>query len=167
MNHVKMLRLVFTGLLTALVCVATMVIKLPTPTNGYVNLGDAFVLLSGWALGPAYGFFAAGVGSALADLLSGYGTYVAGTLLIKGCMAVIAALLLKRGKLWSLPLGAVCAELVMVGGYFAYESTLLGYGLAAAASILGNCTQGCVGAVLGIALYRICDKQGLLKQLGK
>ena len=167
MNHAKLQRLVFTGLLTALVCVATMVIKLPTPTNGYVNLGDAFVLLSGWVLGPMYGFFAAGVGSALADLLSGYGSYVAGTLVIKGCMAAAAALLLKRGRLWSTVLGAVCAELVMIGGYFVYESTLLGYGMAAAASVLGNCTQGCVGAVLGVLLYRVFEKQVLLQQLRK
>ena len=61
MEHNKILRLVFTGLLTALVCVATMVIKIPVPaTGGYLNLGDAFVLISGWLLGPAYGFFAAG-----------------------------------------------------------------------------------------------------------
>jgi len=72
MPHNKMVRLVLTGLLTALVCVATMVIKIPTPTNGYVNIGDAMVLISGWLLGPAYGFFAAGGGSALADLISVY-----------------------------------------------------------------------------------------------
>lgn len=166
MSHNKILRLVITGLLTALVCAATMVIKLPTPTNGYVNIGDALVLLSGWALGPGYGFFAAGVGSALADLINGYGSYVAGTLLIKGAMAFIAALAVKHGAgTVKLVVSGLLAELVMIGGYFLYESTLLGYGLAAAASIPGNGFQGAVGLVLGILLFRLCEKRDLFKQL--
>ena len=165
MSHEKLMRLVVTGLMTAFVCAATMVIKIPTPNGGYVNIGDAMVLLSGWVLGPVYGLFAAGIGSALADLFSGYGTYVAGTFLVKGAMAVIAALLLRKGGLAQLIIGAVSAELVMVGGYFLYESTLLGYGMAAAASIPGNLMQGAAGAVLGVLLYRACEKRGLLQMM--
>ena len=165
MSHDKLVRLVFTGLLTALVCVATMVIKIPTPTNGYVNVGDALVLVSGWLLGPAYGFFAAGVGSALADLINGYGTYVAGTLLIKGLMGLTAALMMRKGNTASRVIGGVCAEGIMVFGYFLYESTLLGYGMAAAASILGNAVQGGVGLVFGLLLYRVLDKAELTKLL--
>lgn len=167
MSHNKLVRLVFTGLLTALVCVATMVIKIPTPTNGYVNIGDAMVLMSGWLLGPAYGFFAAGVGSALADLISGYGTYVIGTLIIKGCMGAVAAfvMLKAKGGMLSRIIGGVLAEIIMVGGYFLYESTLLGYGLAAAASIPGNGVQGAMGLIFGILLYQVIEKAGLDKQL--
>lgn len=44
--------------------------------QGYVNLGDCAVLMSAWVLGPLYGGAAAGIGSALADLLSGYAHYV-------------------------------------------------------------------------------------------
>ena len=164
MSHMKIRRLVLTGLLTALVCAATMVIKLPTPTNGYVNIGDALVLLSGWVLGPGYGFFAAGVGSALADLLNGYGSYVVGTLLIKGAMAAVAAVAAKGGMI-RLAVGGILGELLMVGGYFLYESTLLGYGMAAAASIPGNAFQGIVGLVLGVVLYRMIEKNGLMKEL--
>ena len=159
MNHNKLMRMVQTGLLTALVCAATMVIRIPTPNGGYVNIGDALVLLSGWMLGPVYGFFAAGVGSALADLLWGYGTYVPGTLIIKGCMGLVAALTVHKRRL----LGGVAAEVIMIGGYFLYESTLLGYGMAAAASIPGNSIQGTVGLVLGLLLYSVCKKQGLIK----
>ena len=165
MSHHKLVRLVFTGLLTALVCVATIVIKIPTPTNGYVNIGDGMVLVSGWLLGPAYGFFAAGIGSALADLLNGYGSYVAGTLLIKGLMAFVAALLLRKGSVLSRVIGAFLAEAIMVGGYFLYESTLLGYGLAAAASIPGNGVQGGMGLIFGLLLYRVLDKAELTKLL--
>ena len=163
MSHSKLMRLVLTGVMTAFVCAATMVIRIPTPNGGYVNIGDALVLLSGWVLGPAYGFFAAGVGSALADLLWGYGSYVPGTLLIKGAMGLLAALTLKKGGKLIMILGAVLAELVMVGGYFLYESTLLGYGMAAAASIPGNLIQGTVGMLLGLLLYKVCSRQGLIK----
>lgn len=165
MSHNKLVRLVFTGLLTALVCVATMVIKIPTPTNGYVNIGDAMVLISGWMLGPAYGFFAAGVGSALADLISGYGSYVAGTFLIKGLMGLVAAILVRKGSTASQVLGGILAELIMIGGYFLYESTLLGYGLAAAASIPGNAVQGGMGLIFGLLLYRVLEKTELTKLL--
>ena len=86
----KLLRLVMTGVLMALACVATMVIQIPSPTHGYMNLGDCVVLLSGCLLGPVYGAVAGGVGSALADLLSGYAVYVPGTLVIKAVMAALA-----------------------------------------------------------------------------
>ena len=68
MNDKKIRKLVISALMAALVCVATMVIRIPTPTNGYVNLGDCFVLLSGWLLGPWWGGAAAGIGSMLTDL---------------------------------------------------------------------------------------------------
>ena len=53
----------------ALSCAATMVIQIPIAT-GYLNFGDGLCLLAGWILGPWYGFAAAGLGSALADLLA-------------------------------------------------------------------------------------------------
>ena len=55
----------------ALSCAATMVIQIPIAT-GYLNFGDGLCLLAGWILGPWYGFAAAGLGSALADLLAGH-----------------------------------------------------------------------------------------------
>ena len=63
MSDKKIRKLVLAALLAALVCVATMVVQIPSPMQGYVNLGDCFVLLSGWLLGPWYGFAAGGIGS--------------------------------------------------------------------------------------------------------
>ena len=51
--------LVTAALLAALTCIATMVIKVPTPTLGYVHPGDGLVLLCGLILGPVYGSLAA------------------------------------------------------------------------------------------------------------
>ena len=80
-------KIVVAALLAALVCVATMIVKIPSP-RGYINLGDSIVLLAGWMLSPLYGFLAAAIGSALADLLSGYGLYAPATFIIKGIMAL-------------------------------------------------------------------------------
>ena len=68
MENQKVRKLVLSALMAALVYVATSIIQIPSPVNGYVNLGDCFVLLSGWLLGPWYGAAAAGIGSMLVDL---------------------------------------------------------------------------------------------------
>lgn len=132
MENQKVRKLVLSALMAALVYVATSIIQIPSPVNGYVNLGDCFVLLSGWLLGPWYGAAAAGIGSMLVDLLSGYGHYVPGTLIIKGLDALVAALIFRalgRGKTAMLVSGIV-GETIMVLGYFAYASMILGKGLA-------------------------------------
>ena len=83
-------KIIVSSMLAALTCVATMIIKIPSPLHGYLNLGDGIVLLAGWMLSPMYGFLSAGLGSALADILSGYIAYAPATFMIKGLMAVIA-----------------------------------------------------------------------------
>lgn len=159
-------RMVTAALFMALTCAATMVVKIPSPTQGYVNLGDCVVLLSGWLLGPLYGTAAAGIGTALADLLSGYPHYVPGSLVIKGAMALICALSVrKNGTFLRRSLSGLTAECVMVAGYFGYSSLLLGKGLAAAASIPGNLFQGAAGLAAGLALYEALKKSHSIEHL--
>lgn len=167
MDDRKLRKLIYSALLAALTCVATMVIQIPSPMQGYVNLGDCFVLLSGWLLGPWYGFAAGGIGSMLADLLLGYAHYAPGTLLIKGTMALVAALAVRvsRGGRSGYPVGGVAAETVMVAGYFAYASLLLGKGLAAAASIPGNVVQGAVGLTVGLVLMAVFERMHLREKI--
>ena len=152
MKHDKLIKLILAALFAALTCVATSVIHVPIPaTNGYINLGDGVVLL-----GPVYGAAAGGLGSMLADLLLGYASYAPGTLIIKAAMGLCAGLLFgalrSKTKAAALVAGVV-GEAIMVLGYFAYESTLLGYGLAAAASIGANCIQGLGGLVVSVLVY--------------
>ena len=153
--------------LAALVCVATMVVQIPSPMQGYVNLGDCFVLLSGWLLGPWYGFAAGGIGSMLADIFLGYAHYAPGTLVIKGVMAQVAAQ--KYEKMGRTPTsriaGGVVSEIIMVLGYFGYASLLLGKGLAAAASIPGNIFQGVVGLVVGVLLVTVLERAKVTEKL--
>ena len=168
--------LVLSALFAALSCVATLVIQIPSPMNGYVNLGDCFVLLAGWLLGPVHGTLAAAVGSALADGLTGYMHYVPGTFFIKGLVALIAwalakALLSRLGSKRTLcrAISAIIAELCMVAGYYFYAGLLLGKGLGAlgaASSIPGNLVQGAVGAIAATALAHGVDRYRLLHRFG-
>ena len=167
MTDSKIRKLVLAALMAALCTIMTMVIQGPSPMQGYVNLGDCAVLMSAWVLGPLYGGAAAGIGSALADLLSGYAHYVPGTFAIKLVMAVAAALIFraatKKGLSPSSVLlgqiaGGVVAEVIMVLGYFAYASLWLGKGLAAAASIPGNIVQGVFGLVAATVVYTVLSR---------
>lgn len=164
MQHAKLQKMVQAAMFAALTYVATNVIHIPMPaTGGYINLGDCMVLLGAFLLGPVYGAAAGGIGSMLADLLLGYLSYVPGTLVIKGAMAFCAALLFrtvkeKTGTVAATVFSGIAAECIMVLGYFAYESLLLGYGLAAAASIPGNAVQGVFGLAISTVLY-----QGLVR----
>ena len=75
------------GLMIALVTVCTMVFQIPvSATQGYVHLGDSMILLVGVFFGARYGMVAGGIGSALADVLSGYSHWAPFTLIIKGLM---------------------------------------------------------------------------------
>ena len=167
MTDSKIRKLVLAALMAALCTIMTMVIQVPSPMQGYVNLGDCAVLMSAWVLGPLYGGAAAGIGAALADLLSGYAHYVPGTFAIKLVMAVAAALIFraatKKGLSASSVLlgqivGGVVAEVIMVLGYFAYASLWLGKGLAAAASIPGNIVQGVFGLVAATVVYTVLSR---------
>ena len=152
-------RLTFTAVFAALCFIGTFIITIPLP-NGYFNVGDVFVLLSGWLLGPIYGAIAAAVGSAIADLLSGFAIYAPATFIIKGLDAAIAWLLWKTVKLvWKKQsldalcrvISAVAAETVMVFGYFVFECALYSFA-GGAAALLGNAMQGALCTVCAVLL---------------
>lgn len=94
-NQIHTTELVLTGLMTALVTVATISIMVPIPfTGGYIHLGDSMIFLSVLLLGWKKGGFAAGVGSLLADVVSGYVIWAPWTFVIKGLMAILMGLAL-------------------------------------------------------------------------
>lgn len=172
-NQNKIQKICFGALFAAIICVCTL-ISIPLPI-GYFNLGDAAVLLSAWILGPLYGVVAAAIGSALSDLVMGYVIYAPATAVIKALMALCAysiskALLgvIKKPSLFFIPraISATVAEAVMVVGYFVYEFFALSYGFGAAASVLGNVTQGVCGIVIAttvsVLLQRRTHKNGLI-----
>lgn len=163
----KTKKLVLAAMLAALTCVATMIIRIPSPLKGYMNLGDSVVLLSGWLLSPAYGFLAAAIGSALADVFAGYVLYAPATFLIKGLMALAAYFLYKglsKGKssFGARLVSALVAELIMAGGYYIFEGFMYGFG-ASLVNIPANIVQGVAGIIVGIFLVNVFEKANIVK----
>lgn len=161
-------RIVIAAMLAALTCVATMIIKIPSPLKGYLNLGDCVVLLAGWMLNPVYGFLAAGLGSALADLFSGYVVYAPATFVIKGLMALVAfyGFKLLHNKIGNLPsriITGFVAEVVMILGYFLFEGVLYGFG-PSVVNIPANGVQGIAGLILGCVLVKVFEKSKISLQ---
>ena len=138
-----------------------MIIRIPTPTQGYIHLGDGMVLLCGALLGPGLGALAAGIGSMLSDLFAGYMSYVPGTFVIKALTAMVGGWLYlrlsagadRRAVPVRVVLSGIPAEAVMVIGYFLYEMGMevaMGSNAAAAATAVAvgipmNIVQGVAG----------------------
>ena len=168
-------KLILAALFAALTCVGTMIIKVPTPTLGYIHPGDGFVLLSGLLLGSLWGSLAAGFGSALSDLIGGYFVYVPATFIIKGLTALVAYLaynaLVKvfslKTELPQLIISGIAGEAVMVVGYFLFEifmlsivneTTLAAGVIASVAGIFPNIIQAIFGVIIATVLHPLLKR---------
>ncbi len=154
------------SVLAALVTVATIIFQIPTPaTKGYINLGDTFIFVGAILLGKKSGFLIGGIGSALADILSGYAHWAPFTLIIKGLegyMAGFAASSWKQEKMnykFSIFI-LLIAALIMIFGYFIVEVFMYGMG-AALAELPGNIFQGGASIVISIAIITTLKKVGI------
>ena len=163
-NNLKIIA--YSGVLAALVFVGT---ELHIPTAiGHINLGDLVILVSSYILGPL-AFVPAAIGSTLADLLAGYPQYAVATFLIKGLMGYVAGILLKRNVQGKVSLvRKLCAsfitELIMIAGYFAFESLPFMYGVEAAlGSVIPNGIQASAAIVgaLPLMYVKLFDKYQL------
>ncbi len=156
MKNIPIKKLVLTAVFSALTFITTMIIQIPTPTNGYINLGDCMVLTAAYVLGPIFGGFAAGLGSALADLVA-YPLYAPATFVIKFFMALVSGLLFKLFKRHTV--GAVICgligEIIMISGYYLFEATFMGLGwFAALSGVSSNLFQAIAGICSSVLLIQ-------------
>lgn len=173
MNKTK--NLVITALMTAMTCIATMIVKIPSPTGGYIHLGDGLVLLSGILLGPIAGSLAAGLGSMLADILSSYAIYAPATFLIKALAALIGSLvfhILSKGihktrvKPLFVILAGIIGGIIVTAGYFIFEAAFMGMGVGTALlNIPFNIVQNLFGIIVSTFLYPILTRVTIIKDL--
>ena len=105
-------------------------------------------------------FLAAGIGSALADLIGGYFIYVPITFIIKGVIALTAGMVYQKtgktqkSRYTAVIIGGIIDIAFVAGGYFLCESLLYG-AAAAAASVPANIIQGVSGLIISFVLYPI------------
>ncbi|MBR5230344.1 MAG: ECF transporter S component [Firmicutes bacterium] len=161
----KVYSMVMTALITGLILLATATFRIPSPfTQGYVHLGDTIIFLGVLVLGKKNGTAAAGLGSALADVMAGYAIYAPWTLIIKGLMALVMAVFIenagKKGKnhvkLGGIPLiellGMILGGLVMVAGYSIVDGVFAGNMASGLLGVPANIGQFAVGMILAGAL---------------
>lgn len=154
----------------ALVCISTMAIQIPIPL-GYMHLGNVCILLTSSLFGPTTGLLAGGIGSAMADLLTGYTQWVLPTLVIKSIMGFVIGYLawggekkLRMGALRTL-LATVAGVVVMVFGYTAAGAIMNGSVYTGLLQVPGLTLEGVIGAVIFYALGFILERAHVLRLL--
>ncbi len=155
----RVFNMVMMGLMTCLVIISTMFIKIPIPmTQGYVHLGDSMIFLAVLILGKKNGSIAAGIGSAMGDILGGYAFWAPWTLVIKFIMAWILGVFVERFEKKGEIVGMVIAGIEMTAGYYIASSIMYGSWIVTLADIPWNVGQFAVGMVIACVLYRALDK---------
>ena len=143
------------GIFGAFTCVVTMVIAFPIPaTNGFINIGDAVVMITGLMFGPIIGGIAGGIGSSLADLFLGYAIYAPATLIIKGLEGFFVGLIAnpKKNHKWNYRdfIAVIVGGFIMIIGYFLYEVMIFGLPSALYEFILNSIIQFGLGSVIAL-----------------
>jgi len=118
----------FAALQAAVIFAVTFFARIPVPalSGAYVNLGDSAIYVCAYIFGGLPTVLAAGVGSALADLLAGSAVYIPATIIIKTLMGIIAVGIIKRAGFSRFLIAGVICGAVLTAGYFLYESFLFG-----------------------------------------
>ena len=175
-NMSKTKTLVIASMLAALIFVFTYLVKIPVPgaSGAYMNIGDSIIYSASMLVGAPWAAAAAGIGSMFADLLYGGGIYIPATLVIKGLMGFVCALLMFRKKpkndiervelneepqpgankraFVRFVLVCILGGAIMVTGYGVFEWIAFGWAYAMG-TIVFNLIQWVFGVAAAIALY--------------
>jgi uncharacterized membrane protein len=150
------LKVAVVAVLTAVVVVFTMIVRIPT-AKGYLNLCDVAICFIAFTFGPWTAFIAGGLGTALADLISGYAQWAPISFIVHGVEGFLVALIVRQKAAQAIPFfkkvaaGLICIATVTLG-YFVLSGIFISGFSVAAAEIPGNIAQSAVGVVLGLAV---------------
>lgn len=157
------LKLALAAVLTAVTVVFTMIVRIPT-AKGYINLGDVAICFAAFTFGPWSAFIAGGLGTALADLISGYAQWAPVSFVVHGLEGLAIALLVRSRvraegveaeiviPLWRKILAGIVGMMIVAGGYFVGGGAFISGFSVAAVEIPANLLQSGVGVVLGLAV---------------
>lgn len=158
MHKTSVYDMTLTALGIALVFLATFLIKVPNGIQGYFNIGDGFLLLFAGFLHPFLAFLVGGLGSGLADIAGGYGIYFFFTLMIKGCEALVACLLIRKQEKLRY-VAYVLGGCLMVIGYFFADALINESWLLSLTGIPANIIQALVGCVIATLAYPLLKRR--------
>jgi len=120
------------SMFAALTCGLTFIVPFTIPaTQGYINLGDIGVMITGILFGPIIGGISGGVGSMITDIVLAP-SYAFPTLIIKGLEGFIVGLIANPRKNYLKfnyrdIMAVILGGLLMVYGYFLTEIFLYGF----------------------------------------
>lgn len=166
MREGNLKKLVYSAIMTALIAIGTMIVQIPTPaTKGYINVGDSFIFLAAAIFGPALGFVTGGLGSGLADLLSGYAYWAPWTFIIKGLEGLVVALIFKKyNNIYLKAVSLIAGAVWMVLGYYIAGGIMYGF-KASLADVPGNVIQGIASIIIGSILINVISRIKLLNDI--
>ena len=171
-NKKSLLKITYSAIFTALILLATSVIKFSTGLGeGYIHLGDSFVYLTACILPFPYCLVAGALGGGLADILSGYAILTIPTMAIKMLNVVPFALVSRKQKSSKIlsrqtVFMTIVSGLVTIVGYFIAECFL--YSVASATlSLVGNTIQAVASGIIFVIIAKATDKINLKSTITK
>ncbi len=154
MRSKKTEQIVYGGLFVAIVFVSTYFIQIPTTgiSGGLIHLGNIAMFSIALKYGRKYGALAGGIGMMLFDLFSAWFVWAPATLIVRGVMGYVIGLIAQDTKgqgtnMIKNIIAILTGSLVMLSGYFFFESVILGVGWAALAGVPGNLIQLAIGFI--------------------
>ena len=154
-KHIKFICI--SAMFSALVFVATFLVKVPLPV-GYVHIGDGIVFLASALLPLPYAMVASAVGVGLADLCAGYAIYIPITVIIR----ILTVLFFSRKKpmlSWHNIIALAASIVLCAVGYWAFEAIFVyESGIAALAGLPFNIAQSALGAIIYIVVSKAAGK---------
>ncbi|MCI1208062.1 MAG: ECF transporter S component [Treponema sp.] len=169
-NDNATLQVALTAGMTAVVVVFTIIVKIPTPTKGYLNLCDLAISFIAFTFSPLTAMLTAGLGTCLADILSGYPQWAPISLIVHGLEGLITALIVaspvqkkntsgEKISAIRIIIAMIACIVIVAGGYFVLGAIFMSIGFgAAAAGIPGNIVQAGIGVIGGYILSRAVIK---------
>ncbi|MHA1519505.1 MAG: ECF transporter S component [Promethearchaeota archaeon] len=166
------LKVAILGIMTALVTVATIVIRILIPaTQGYFNFGDTIIYITAILFGAYIGGLAGGIGSGIADMI-GFPPFALISLASKGLEGYVVGLVYHKfskskrfgGKQGYKIIAILCGAPFMIGGYFIAEIFMFGMG-PALVELPWNILQALTGISIAIPITIAIEKVPQMTQI--
>ncbi|SET82337.1 Uncharacterized membrane protein [Natronincola peptidivorans] len=162
--------LVLTGLLTALVFIATKFINFQLPFSihgGLIHLGNTMLFAAAIVFGGKKGAISGAFGMGLFDLVSGWAVWAPFTFIIRGVMGwVIGTVANGKGRngdsfRWNI-IAILIGSVWMIAGYYVAEVIIYGNWYTPITAIPGDITQIVIGIILGLPLVTALKKSKMM-----
>ncbi|MGL5978309.1 MAG: ECF transporter S component [Erysipelotrichaceae bacterium] len=150
---IKTKNIVTMALTLAAIFIFTAFISFPMGSFGFLNLGDALILVFSGFFHPVLAFLIAGIASLMADVSLGYMNYALFTFVIKGLEALVVSLLIHKYRDKLRLVWFVIGIMIMLVGYGLTDVFLSGQAAMFLPSLGWNAIQGIGSLIVAMIAY--------------